>query len=91
MHKFINNQIPSKFSDLMKIPDHKYPTNFSQSSFYLKGILRIVQNIPFLSVDLNYGMMSLIKKRKISYIFNLILSILNLNLILSFKRKSNQS
>ena len=36
MHKFINNQIPSNFSDLIKRPDHKYPTNFSQSSFYLK-------------------------------------------------------
>ena len=36
MHKFINNQIPSIFSDLIKRPDHKYPTNFSQSSFYLK-------------------------------------------------------
>ena len=34
MHKFINNQIPSIFSDLIKRPDHKYPTNFSQSSFY---------------------------------------------------------
>ena len=36
MHKFINNQIPSIFSDLIKILDHKYPTNFSQSRFYLK-------------------------------------------------------
>ena len=36
MHKFINNQIPSIFSDLIKRPDHKDPTNFSQSSFYLK-------------------------------------------------------
>ena len=36
MHKFINNQNPSIFSDLIKTPDHKYPTNFSQSSFYLK-------------------------------------------------------
>ena len=34
MHKFINNQIPSIFIDLIKRPDHKYPTNFSQSSFY---------------------------------------------------------
>ena len=39
MHKFINNQIPSIFSDFMKIPNHKYPTNFSQSNFYLKHIL----------------------------------------------------
>ena len=36
MHKFINNQIPSIFSDFIKRPNHKYPTNFSQSSFYLK-------------------------------------------------------
>ena len=36
MHKFINNQIPSIFSDLIKRPDHKYPANFSQSIFYLK-------------------------------------------------------
>ena len=36
MHKFLNNQIPSIFSDLMKRPDHKYPTNFSPSRFYLK-------------------------------------------------------
>ena len=36
MHKFINDQIPSVFSDLIKRLDHKYPTNFSQSSFHLK-------------------------------------------------------
>ena len=36
MPKFINNQIPSIFSDFIKIPNHKYPTNFSQSRFYLK-------------------------------------------------------
>ena len=36
MHKFINNQIPSIFSDLINRQDHKYPTNFSQPSFYLK-------------------------------------------------------
>ena len=36
MHTFIKNQIPSIFSDLIKRPDNKYPTNFSQSSFYLK-------------------------------------------------------
>ena len=36
MHKFINNQIPSIFSDPIKRSDHKYPTNFSQSSSYLK-------------------------------------------------------
>ena len=68
MHKFINNQIPSIFKDLLKRPDHKYPTNFYW----------IVQNILFPSVDLNYGMMLLIKKRKI------------FNLILSFKRKLNR-
>ena len=27
MHKFINNQIPSIFSDLIKLLDHKYPKN----------------------------------------------------------------
>ena len=36
MHKFISKQIPSIFSNLIKRPDHKYPRNFSQSSFYLK-------------------------------------------------------
>ena len=36
MHKFINNQISSIFSDLIKRSDHKYPTNFSRSSFCLK-------------------------------------------------------
>ena len=36
MHKFINNQIPSIFSGFVKRPNHKYPTNFSQSRFYLK-------------------------------------------------------
>ena len=36
MHKFINNKIPSIFSYFIKKPNHKYPTNFSQSSFYLK-------------------------------------------------------
>ena len=35
-NKFINNQISSIFSDLIKRPRHKHPTNFSQSSFYLK-------------------------------------------------------
>ena len=36
MHKYINNQIPSIFSDIIKRVDHKFPTNFSQSSCYLK-------------------------------------------------------
>ena len=36
MHKFINNQIPLIFSDFIKRPNHKYPTNFSQSRIYLK-------------------------------------------------------
>ena len=36
MHKDVNNQIPLMFSNLIKKPDHEYPTNFSQSSFYLK-------------------------------------------------------
>ena len=70
MNKFIDNQTLSIFSDLIKRPDHKYPTT---------GILWIVQNVIFPSVDLNYGMMLLIKKRKIT------------NLILSFKRKLNES
>ena len=37
MHRLINNRIPSILSDLIKRPDHKYPINFSQSSFYLKS------------------------------------------------------
>ena len=36
MHKFINNQTPSIFSDFIKRPNYKYPTNFSQSRFYLQ-------------------------------------------------------
>ena len=36
MHEFINNKIPSIFSDLIKRLDHKYSTNFSQSNFYLE-------------------------------------------------------
>ena len=38
MHKFVNNQIPSIFSHFIKRPDHIYPTNFSQSSIYLKKV-----------------------------------------------------
>ena len=34
MHKFINNQILSIFSDFIKGPDHKSPTNFSHPNFY---------------------------------------------------------
>ena len=30
VHKFNDNQILPIFSDLVKRPDHKYPTNFSQ-------------------------------------------------------------
>ena len=36
MQKCINNHIQSIFSDLIKRSYHKYPTNFSQLSFYLK-------------------------------------------------------
>ena len=36
MHKFINHQIPPIFSDFIKRTNHKYPINFSKSSFYLK-------------------------------------------------------
>ena len=36
IHKLINNQIPSIFSDFIKRPDHNYPTNVLQSRFYLK-------------------------------------------------------
>ena len=74
MHKFINNQILSIFSDIIKRNDHKYPTKFSLSSCFLKGIHWIVQNVLFISVELNYGMMLLIKKRKI------------VNLVLFFKK-----
>ena len=77
-HEFINNQIPSIFPDFIKRPGHKYPTNFSKSSFCL-SILWIVENILFPSVDLNYGMMLLIKKRKI------------FNFIRSLKRKLNHN
>ena len=30
MDRFISNEIPSILSDLIKRPDHKYPTNFSK-------------------------------------------------------------
>ena len=33
MHDFINNQIPTKFSNFIKRPEHKYPKRFSQPSF----------------------------------------------------------
>ena len=33
MHKFINNQIPSIFSDFIKRPNHKYPTTFQSPVF----------------------------------------------------------
>ena len=33
MHDFINNQIPTKFSNFIKRPEHKYPKKFSQPSF----------------------------------------------------------
>ena len=78
MHKFINNQIQSMFSYLIERPDHKYPTNFSQSSFYLK---RYSLNSTKYSISIrgpNYEMMLLIKKEKLS------------NPILSFKKKLNQ-
>ena len=37
MHEFIKNQIISIFSDIIKCSDHKYFTNFSHSSCYLKN------------------------------------------------------
>ena len=77
MIKFINYQNPSIFSDISKRPDHKYSTNFSQSSFYLKRYSLNSTKLPV--VDVDFGMMLLIKKRRIS------------NLILAFKRKLNQS
>ena len=77
MQKFINNQIPSIFSDLIKGPDHKYPTNFSESCFYLK---RYFLNSSKYSVSIRgpklWNYMLLIKTRKIS------------NLILSFKKNN---
>ena len=33
MHKRINNHIPSKFSDLIKRLDYKYPTDFHSQFF----------------------------------------------------------
>ena len=64
MHKFNNNQIQSIVSDLIKRPDHKHPTNFSQSSFYFK-IYSLNSTKYSISIrGPNYGMMLLIKKRK---------------------------
>ena len=36
IQKFINNVIPSIFSDLIKSLDSKYHTNFSESNYFLK-------------------------------------------------------
>ena len=79
LHKFINNQIPSIFSDFISRSNHKYPTNFSQSSFYLK---RYSLNSTKYSISIRGPKLwndVINKKRKIS------------NLILSFKRKLDQS
>ena len=78
MHKFVNNQIPSIFTDFIKRPDHKYPTNFSQSSFYLK---RYSSNSTKYSISIRDPKLwnNIINTKEIS------------NLILSFKRKLNQS
>ena len=38
MHKVNNQETPKTFNDLKKTPVHKYPTNFSKSTFYLKNI-----------------------------------------------------
>ena len=38
MQIFINSQIPSIFSHFIKRPNHKYPINFSRSSFLLKKV-----------------------------------------------------
>ena len=80
MHKFINNQILSIFSDFIKGPDHKSPTNFSHPSFYWKRHSLNSTNIIFPFMYLNYGIMLLtILLRNI------------FNFILSFKRKLNQN
>ena len=75
MHKFINNQIPSISGDLTERSDHNYPRNFSQSAFCLKRYSLNRTEYSISMWELNYGMMLLIKKRKI------------LNLLLSFKKK----
>ena len=36
MYKLNTNQVPSIFNDLIKKPEHKYPTKFSKICFSLK-------------------------------------------------------
>ena len=38
MHKVNNQETPRIFNDLIKKSVHKYPTNFSKSSFCLKNV-----------------------------------------------------
>ena len=78
MHKFVNNQISSIFSHLIKRLDYKYLTNFSQSRFYLK---RYSLNSTKYSIFIRGPKLwndVINKEEKIS------------NLSLSFKRKLNQ-
>ena len=37
MYKLNTNQVPSIFNDLIKKPEHKYPTKFSKICFSLKA------------------------------------------------------
>ena len=37
MHKFNNNETPKVFNNIIKQPEHRYPTNFSKSNFSLKS------------------------------------------------------
>ena len=40
MYKLNTNQAPSIFNDLIKKPEHKYPTKFSKICFSLKAFLK---------------------------------------------------
>ena len=37
MHKFNNNETPKVFNNIIKRPEHRYPTNFSSLNFSLKS------------------------------------------------------
>ena len=56
MHRLKNDNIPKIFTELMKKPKHKYPTNFSKNSYATKSFS--LSNMKyFISIeDQNYGM-----------------------------------
>ena len=39
MHKFNSNETPKVFNNIIKRPEHRYPTNFSSLNFSLKSYI----------------------------------------------------